>query len=270
MSYTLLAVDDEPLEREVIPWFVSRLDLPVSRLLQASNGFEAVEKALASRPDLIIMDIRMPGKNGLEAAAEIREALPETVIVFLTAFDDFEYARAALRARAEDYLLKPISMEAFGEAMRRAFLAVDETRRLLSHSSRTSVIPDPVQDASGIPVPEPKDAPEPGAILVARVRDYLEAHYHEPINLDSVSRLTGLSRSHFCRMFKSVTGTNFSDCLTECRIRHSLVLLCDPALGIKEIGSRVGYSDPEYFATLFRKKTGMSPREYRVTHIPLA
>ena len=157
--------------------------------------------------------------------------------------------------------------------MRGAFLAVDETRRLLALSSRAPVSPGrPARprDGAAISTPQQGDAPEPGAILVSRVRDYLEAHYSDPIGLESVCRLTGLSRSHFCRMFKSMTGSNFSDCLAECRIKHSLALLCDPTLGIKEIGSRVGYSDPEYFATLFRKKTGMSPREYRATHIPLS
>ena len=84
----------------------------------AKDGKQAVGLALNLRPDLIIMDIRIPGMDGIEAARAIlaQEAIP---IVFLTAHDSFEYARSALRLRVEDFLLKPASPEEVAAALRR-------------------------------------------------------------------------------------------------------------------------------------------------------
>jgi len=119
--------DDEALEREAAGYFVGKYDLPV-RLVTAENGIEAVEKAKAERPDIVLLDIRMPGMDGIGAAREIRALLPDARIVFLTAFGEFEYAREAVRLRARDYLLKPVSGDAFSGAVLQAVREIDEER----------------------------------------------------------------------------------------------------------------------------------------------
>ena len=75
----------------------------------AADGNDAVQMALKMRPALIFMDIEMPRKTGLEAAAILHEQLPDTHIVFLTAYDRFDYAVGALRTGGREYLLKPVS-----------------------------------------------------------------------------------------------------------------------------------------------------------------
>jgi len=129
--------DDEALEREAAEYFVGEYGLPV-RLVTAENGIEAVEKAKSERPDIAFLDIRMPGLDGIGAAREIRALLPDARIVFLTAFGEFEYAREAVRLRARDYLLKPVSGDAFSEAVLQAVREIDEERA--GKSSRRGAI----------------------------------------------------------------------------------------------------------------------------------
>lgn len=70
-----------------------------------------MDKALEIRPDIIITDIQMPGRNGIEMAKLVLEQLPGVRIVVLTGYDDFEFAREALRFGAVDYVLKPVGEE---------------------------------------------------------------------------------------------------------------------------------------------------------------
>ncbi|MCG0276279.1 MAG: response regulator [Thermosediminibacteraceae bacterium] len=113
MSYKVLVCDDEALEREVISLIIQKSGLPFHPVGEARNGYEAVEKAKELRPDVIFMDIKMPGKDGLTAIAEIKDILPHVKVVITTAYDDFEYAKEALRLGSIDYLLKPIRPEEF-------------------------------------------------------------------------------------------------------------------------------------------------------------
>ncbi len=106
--YTLLIADDEHLERDAIELLVEKSDLNV-RTLKAKNGREAVELVQSNRVDIAFLDIRMPGLSGLEAAKRITEITPECRIVFLTAWNSFDFAQEALRLGAKDYLVKPAS-----------------------------------------------------------------------------------------------------------------------------------------------------------------
>ena len=107
--YNILVAEDELLERKVLCKFLKRSMGDRCTVLEAGNGREAVELFEKHHPAVAILDIRMPGLTGLEAARIIRQSGKPCVILFLTAFDKFEYAREAISLRAMDYLLKPYS-----------------------------------------------------------------------------------------------------------------------------------------------------------------
>jgi two-component system, response regulator YesN len=102
----LLIVDDEQIEREGMQAILQRA-YPDLIIEQAKNGKIAVEMAGEFRPDLILMDIMMPGMTGLEAIEHISADYPEVKFVMVTAYDMFDYARTALKLGVKDYLLKP-------------------------------------------------------------------------------------------------------------------------------------------------------------------
>jgi DNA-binding LytR/AlgR family response regulator len=109
---TALIAEDEPILAATLAQSLQRLWPELEIVATCPNGIDAVEKALELRPDVLFMDIKMPGKTGLEAAEEITEEWPSGTkafpqIVFVTAYDEF--AAKAFEQEAADYVLKPIS-----------------------------------------------------------------------------------------------------------------------------------------------------------------
>lgn len=106
----VLIVDDQAMVREGL-----RVILSAAETIQvvgvAGDGVEAVERAAALRPDLILMDLKMPRRNGVEATRAIKAAHPEIAILVLTTYDDEEWVFDAIRAGASGYLLKDTDRE---------------------------------------------------------------------------------------------------------------------------------------------------------------
>ena len=113
----VLIVDDEPLARDRLVRLVEDTDGFYS-VGEAGNGHEAVEKTSELHPDLVLMDVRMPGMDGLEAARHLSTLSEPPAVIFTTAYND--HALEAFEARAVGYLLKPIRQEKLEQAMKNA------------------------------------------------------------------------------------------------------------------------------------------------------
>jgi len=120
MTLRVLVIDDEPLAREHI---IDRLahEEDVEVVGSADNGDDAVNEIRRLHPDLVFLDVQMPGISGMEVAETLGEEMPRTI--FVTAFD--QYALKAFDVAAVDYLLKPFDDERFHEAFRRARKAIE-------------------------------------------------------------------------------------------------------------------------------------------------
>jgi len=119
MSFTVLIADDEQLERDALRTVIEGVSDGEWIVLAAATGTEATELIGNHRIDLAFLDIAMPGRSGLEVAETLRDRDATAAIVFVTAFDYFEYARTALRLHAEDYLVKPVEDDAVERIVRR-------------------------------------------------------------------------------------------------------------------------------------------------------
>lgn len=119
MTIKLLIADDQPLMRDGL---VSLLEVqPFLQVVAAvSNGKEAVEQARLHKPDVILMDIRMPVMDGIEATAIIRHELPNCRVLMLTTFDDEDLIVRAMLAGAVGYLLKTIPSQELAQAIQAA------------------------------------------------------------------------------------------------------------------------------------------------------
>ena len=109
MSIGILIIDDSPEIRNMLKSWLERDDR-LSVCGEASDGAEGIEKALQLKPDVIVLDLSMPGMNGLEAATVLRTAMPEVPIVMLTLYPDSELARKALDAGVSAILSKMEAM----------------------------------------------------------------------------------------------------------------------------------------------------------------
>ncbi len=112
----VLVVDDQQLVRDGIASLL-RVQDGISVVGTATNGQEALEQARALRPDVILMDVRMPVMNGVEATIQILREVPSCSILMLTTFDDEEYVIDALRAGARGYLLKDLPAQDLARAV---------------------------------------------------------------------------------------------------------------------------------------------------------
>ncbi len=122
----VLVVDDEQLMLEA----VCKILTPETavELATARTGREAIELAERFRPDLVMMDIKMPGINGLEALAEIRRFNSQAVLVILSAYENFSYAQDAIRLDVFDYLLKPVNKTRILETIRKVQAHLEQQR----------------------------------------------------------------------------------------------------------------------------------------------
>lgn len=131
----VLLADDQQLMREGLRVL---LDLtPDIRVVgEAGNGAEAVERVQALQPDVVLMDVRMPVMDGVEATRRIRRELPDTQVIILSTFDDDEYIFEGLAAGARGYLLKDVSSDELAEAIR----TVHQGQALLSPGIASKVV----------------------------------------------------------------------------------------------------------------------------------
>jgi Response regulator containing CheY-like receiver domain and AraC-type DNA-binding domain len=103
-----MLVDDEPIVRKGIRTSINWSSYGIEIVGEAPNGMAALEKALELKPHIVITDIRMPLMDGLQLSENLRKELPDTQIVILSGYEDFAYAKRALRIGVNDYLLKPV------------------------------------------------------------------------------------------------------------------------------------------------------------------
>lgn len=244
----MMITDDEAYEREILTELMDTRFPGELQIRTTENGRKAVELAAVWNPEVVLMDIEMPGLNGLEAARRILVAHPGAKIIFITAYSLFHYAQEAVRLGACDFILKPVDQEEVISAVKRA----------MGQSQAQQQLQDMASDLPGDTSGEKTD------VLMEKVQKHLQYNYMMyDISLDSISEMLNMNPSYFSTLFKRSCGVGFVDYLTDLRIRAAKDLLKDPLRSAAEIAEMVGYESPNYFARAFKKRTGMTPTEYR-------
>ena len=124
---TAVVVDDEQLAREELCYLLGRHD-GVEVVAQAGNGIEALDVVDEHGPDVVLLDVQMPGLTGFEVARRLAESGTESQIVFVTAYD--QHAIEAFEVNAVDYLLKPVEAGRLATALQRVRTRIDSARAL--------------------------------------------------------------------------------------------------------------------------------------------
>ena len=234
----LLIADDENLELKVLEKTVKKHFVDELEIFASSNGRKASQICDEVKPDIALLDIEMPGMNGIELAKYIKEKYANCIIIFITAYDRFDYAIEAMHIKAFDYLLKPWKEERLFELIN---TAIENVRNM----QKTDSI-----------VHSQKDI----------IKDYIDRNYKKDISAKDVAGILGYSDVYFSKVFKQLFDDNFINYLTKIRIDRAKVLLKDVSFNIKEVGKSVGYADSNYFTKVFKRSIGMSPSEYRSKH----
>ena len=254
MKCKLLVAEDELIERKVLCKTLQKYLGDLIVLYEAKNGREAMELFAREAPQVVILDIEMPGATGLEVARKIRETDKQCGILFLTGFDKFSYAKQAISVHALDYLLKPYNEQEL-------VFAVEEAIRQVQAQVPARPVPEP---APAQPVRREEDGDVRTAIIRAEISNFIERHYHEDISMQDAAAALGYSDAYFCKLFKQCFKVNFSAYLNEYRVKKAQQLMLAPRMNLKNVGAAVGYSDANYFARVFKRLTGQTPSEYRM------
>lgn len=146
-QYTLIVADDEPLPRQVFCALVERNFDNIKIVGQAENGNQAVSLAMEKQPDIIVLDVKMPGCSGLEAATQILAIQPQAQILILTAYDSFQFLQQAFDMGVKGYLLKPVKLEQLREQLQRIFDDMSSRQTQLTEDSKAA---DMVRTAANI------------------------------------------------------------------------------------------------------------------------
>ncbi len=136
----ILIADDQKLIREGLKVLLE-LEKDFVVVGEASNGEEAFELYIKLKPDIVLMDLKMPKMNGVEGIIKIKEAFPQAKIIILTTFDDDQYVYEGLKSGALGYILKDTSIEKLSESIRTvynggALIEPSITKKILSELSK--------------------------------------------------------------------------------------------------------------------------------------
>lgn len=262
--YKFLVIDDEEIVRRgfrnKIDWAAAGYEF----LPPCKNGREAIARIPVDRPDVVMTDICMPFVDGLEVASFIAKEYPEIAVIILSGYGEFEYARAALRCKVVEYLLKPITSSELLAVISKVKNRLDEKtknqnqwkdagKERLSHT-----------ELNNQPLPVSINTRNMGKVKLAEFQNYIQNNFaQKKLNLQDISRDLYISPSYLARILKQYTGKSFVDALTEYRIEMAKKMLADPEIKTCVVAEKVGFSDPHYFSTIFKKSTGKTPTEYR-------
>jgi two-component system, response regulator YesN len=253
---TIVLCDDEQLERDALQRIFAQSPAPVTVVGAVGNGIDAIRLAEEAEPDIIFMDIRMPGMSGLDAARQILAGRPTTQVVILSAYSDFAYAQEALRLGVMDYVLKPAEPQALYDAVNRSLARIEQQER-----NRQQRLVLERRLAEILPAFPGVDSAADDVILAAI--QYVRAHYADKLTLEAVAAAVSLNPAYFSRLFVERTGSNFKQYVIWVRMEAAKYLLAETNLQVGQIADDVGYSDANHFSVRFKKTVGRTPKQYR-------
>ena len=241
--YRVMLIDDEESARKLMRASINWESLNMEVVGEAASGIEAINVIDDMKPDIAFVDISMPFMNGIEFTEVATKRYPNLIIIIMTAFDQFEYARKCVSLPVFEYMLKPIIRSEVQEVLKKVKKKLDE---------RTDKEDNQDTEPSG----------EMEASSIDQIKKYIEANYTDSkLNLTSVAQTFGFSASYLSRKFKQETGKNFVEFLTECRMNAAMKLALTN-MKMFNASNEVGIPDPNYFGRCFKKYTGMSYSEY--------
>ena len=246
----VLIVDDEKYVRMGIKNDTDWSLIGCEVVAEASNGQEALAMAEEYRPDLVVSDIRMPKMDGIQLAEKLLERYPNTKVIFLTAYNEFEYARQAIRIGVSDYLLKPFKDGGLEASIQR-----------LLHLHPNAPASSKELEDSLIPLKKKEDITNR---YVQTAITYIEEHFAEmDFSVSGLAEAMGVSDGHISRLFKAETDISINNYLTKYRIRMAMDYLKDVQVKVYEVAEKVGYQDIAYFSNTFKKLVGRTPSDYQ-------
>jgi DNA-binding response OmpR family regulator len=247
----ILVVDDQPASIGLLMAYLKDRDID---LLVAQNGVDALRIAADGRPDLILLDVLMPGADGFSVCARLKadSRTAEIPVIFLSAAMETEDKLRGLTAGGADYITKPFSEQ---EVLARVFVQLGDRQRLAALTSQT------LDEALG-------DMPSASAArrdrrLFTQAVAILTRRLTDPPSGVELAHGVGTNQQRLTRIFREQVGMSAYEYLQQLRLERGRGLLHDTDLQVQLIADRVGYRNAGDFTRAFRRHFGVTPRQYR-------
>ena len=283
----MLLVEDNQELRE----FLRSIFTPMYRVVEAADGMEGWSKALKYLPDIIISDVMMPEKDGIEMTRELRADMTTShiPIILLTAKTTIESKLEGLEYGADDYITKPFSATYLQARVENLLMQRKKLQNFyrdsLMHINMSAVSGESPVPADVMPGEAGKTAPEQeGQQLQSQTQlqptvpdmspndrkfmdklvELMEQNMDNgDLVVDDLVRELAVSRSVFFKKLKTLTGLAPIEFIKEIRIKRATQLIETGEFNMTQISYMVGINDPRYFSKCFKAQVGMTPTEYK-------
>lgn len=234
----IIIVDDEPKIRNGLKKILEKQDFLriIGAYEDANSAFDSIYK---NDIDIIITDIKMPGESGLDLIRKIKEIKKDIRIIILSGYGNFLYAQRAIELGVDRFFLKPTNIKEILD-----FLWTLKNNSSKNNNDSFEVISDT-------------------NILVKNAKQYIQMNYNTKISLKDISERLNISPNYLCDLFKKHTGENIKDYIIRYKLKKACIYLDDISYKISEVSQLVGYKEPKYFSSAFKKVYGVTPFEYR-------
>ena len=231
----LLITDDEYATRSAIKHLIDPEKISFDEIFEAENYEEAIKVIINHRPQIIVTDIVMPVHNGITLIDWILQFSKDSQVIAVSGHDNFSFIKSTLRRGVVDYLLKPLDIDELNGALQKAVSRYEKIN----------------------------SACHP---IMLEVQKYIKSHYTQQIRQQQIADYFFINKEYLSRKFKQEFQISMVDYINQLRIDKAKELLLAPSAKVNEVALAVGFSDEKYFSTVFKKITGMSPKNYYLTN----
>lgn len=221
------------------------------RIIEAADGKSGFQQALTDMPDLIISDVMMPGMDGYQLCAKLKQDIHTSHIpvILLTAKAGEESKLSGLESGADDYLTKPFNSR---ELKARVKNLIEQRRKLREIYRR-----------EGLLQPSPVEMPSTEQAFIERLMKTVEEEIEsETFGPEALSATLNMSQRHLQRKIRALTGQRPADFIRTIRLRRAKQLLEQQAGNVSEIAYQVGFNNLSYFARCFKEEFGQTPSAF--------
>ena len=252
--YSVVIVDDNKIAVTAIARSTHWENFQCEVTGVAYDGIAGLELIHKECPDIVIIDIQMPGFNGLDITEKLNQQKQDTQFIIISGYSHFEYAQKAIRYGVSDFLLKPIMTDELEQALKKAVDTLSRNKER-EEEEETDSLEGKVQSI--------RSNREEYSKLVFNAIDYVERNIQRNISLSDICEELLISTSYFSKCFKKETGVGFSNYVTMVKMINAKILLKNPQNRVNEVSRMLGYSDYSYFFQVFKKCFGFAPSDIK-------
>lgn len=246
-KYKILLVEDD---KDVRDYLKKSLEAEYI-VIEAADGVRAYEKVVQDFPDLVLSDIMMPKRDGLELCTMIKNdiRIGHIPVILMTARSMVVHIKEGFQAGADDYIVKPFNMDVLQTRIRSLLASREQLKKL--YGKRFSL------DVMGIEV---KSADER---FSQKLFDVIEKNIsNEKLDVELLCTEIGISRANLYRKLKSITELSPMELIRNKRLEMAAKLLKESEMNVSEIASHLGFNSHSYFSNSFKAFYGCTPTEF--------